>query len=132
MRDIGSRRPMVVTDKGLRATGVLDALLSAAPVLRAAPVFDDVPSNPTEAAATLALALYQAEGCDGLIALDGLERAMGLGATADVADAVHDLVGRLGLPQTLSGMGALSQVLPSIAAAAMLDHCHPTNARPAS
>jgi 4-hydroxybutyrate dehydrogenase len=61
-----------------------------------------------------------------------LRQAMGLAAAADVADAVHDLVARLKLPLTLSEMGAPSQVLPSIAAAAMLDHCHPTNARPAT
>ncbi len=341
LAEIGLQRPMVVTDRGLRAAGVLDALLAAAPVLRSAPVFDDVPSNPTEAAARRAVALYRAEGCDGLvalgggspmdlakavailathpeplsqyalilgglaritaavapviaipttagtgsevgrgavinledgrklalisphlipkravcdpeltyglsprltaatgmdalthcveivtsprdnptaeaIALDGLERAManieratadgsdksarremmiaalhggltfqkglggvhalshpmgaltdpplhhgmlnavllphllrfnvdhapgkyarlrramGLAADADVADAVHDLVVRLKLPTTLSDLGAPSQVLPSIAAAAMLDHCHPTNARPAT
>jgi 4-hydroxybutyrate dehydrogenase len=339
--EVGITRPMIVTDKGLRRAGTLDAVLAAAPVLRSVPVFDDVPSNPTEAAAKLALALYRSEGCDGIvalgggspmdlakavailathpepleqyafvlgglgritaavapviavpttagtgsevgraavinlengrklslisphlfpkravcdpeltyglpphltaatgmdalthcvevvtsprdnptaeaIALDGLERAMahieratanghdkvarremmvaalhggltfqkglggvhalshplgtlrdptlhhgmlnavllphllrfnvdhapgkyarlrramGLAAEADVADAVHDLVVRLKLPLTLSEMGAPSQVLPSIAAAAMLDHCHPTNARPAT
>jgi 4-hydroxybutyrate dehydrogenase len=341
MREIGITRPLIVTDSGLRAAGTLDALLAAAPVLRSMPVFDEVPSNPTEAAAKLALMLYRAERCDGLIALGGgspmdlakavailathpeplsqyalvlggleritsgvapviavpttagtgsevgrgavinlqdgrklglisphlipkravcdpeltyglpprltaatgmdalthcvevvtsprdnptaeaialdglaraarniervtadgsdriarremmiaalhggltfqkglggvhalshplgaltdpslhhgmlnavllphllrfnadhaagkyalLRRAMGLPGNADPADAIHDLVGRLKLPLTLSEMGAPSQVLPSIAAAAMLDHCHPTNARPAT
>ncbi|MGL4240142.1 MAG: iron-containing alcohol dehydrogenase, partial [Beijerinckiaceae bacterium] len=64
--------------------------------------------------------------------LPRLRRAMKLAEAADVADAVHDLVARLKLPLTLSEMGAPSQVLPSIAASAMLDHCHPTNARTAT
>jgi 4-hydroxybutyrate dehydrogenase len=58
-----------------------------------------------------------------------LRSVMGLAPGADLAEAVSDLVRRLGLPLTLSEMGAPSQVLLLIAAAAMLDHCHPTNVR---
>ena len=63
---------------------------------------------------------------------DGLRRAMGLAAGADVADAVARFSAGLGLPATLSQMGVPRQVLPAIADAALLDHTHATNARPAT
>lgn len=63
-----------------------------------------------------------------------LGEAMGLADTRPgaVADAVAALSAALGLPATLGAMGVQRAVLPSIAAAAMKDHCHPTNAREAS
>lgn len=63
---------------------------------------------------------------------DGLRRAMGLAAGADVADAVARFSAGLGLPASLSQMGVPRQVLPAIADAALLDHTHATNARPAT
>jgi alcohol dehydrogenase class IV len=63
---------------------------------------------------------------------DGLRRAMGLPAGADVADAVAAFSARLGLPARLSQMGVPRQVLPAIADAALLDHTHATNARVAT
>lgn len=60
-----------------------------------------------------------------------LGEAMGLADTrpAAVADAVAALSARLGLPATLAAMGVKREVLPAIAAAAMKDHCHPSNPR---
>ncbi|MBL8386715.1 MAG: iron-containing alcohol dehydrogenase [Hydrogenophaga sp.] len=66
----GIRRPLIVTDAGVRAVGLLDKALAALPGGQAA-VFDQTPSNPTEAAVRAAVAIYQAQGCDGLIALGG-------------------------------------------------------------
>jgi 4-hydroxybutyrate dehydrogenase len=66
----GMRRPLIVTDAGVKAAGLLAQALAALPSLPAA-VFDQTPSNPTEAAVRAAVAIYQAEGCDGLIALGG-------------------------------------------------------------
>lgn len=66
----GIRRPLVVTDAGVRAAGLLDkalAALSGAPVA----VFDQTPSNPTEAAVRAAVGIYRQQACDGLIALGG-------------------------------------------------------------
>ena len=66
----GIRRPLIVTDAGVKAAGLLDQALAALPGLPSA-VFDQTPSNPTEAAVRAAVAIYKAEGCDGLIALGG-------------------------------------------------------------
>ncbi|HMN92922.1 MAG TPA: iron-containing alcohol dehydrogenase [Hydrogenophaga sp.] len=66
----GIRRPLIVTDAGVKAAGLLDKTLAALPGWQPA-VFDQTPSNPTEAAVRAAVAIYQAQGCDGLIALGG-------------------------------------------------------------
>jgi hypothetical protein len=66
----GIRRPLIVTDAGVKAAGLLDQALAALPGWPTA-VFDQTPSNPTEAAVRAAVAIYQAEACDGLIALGG-------------------------------------------------------------
>jgi hypothetical protein len=67
---VGMQRPLVVTDAGVKAAGLLDRLLQQLPGVATA-VFDQTPSNPTEAAVRAAAALYSAHGCDGLIALGG-------------------------------------------------------------
>lgn len=71
---VGITRPLVVTDPGVKAAGVLQKALDALdPVSEGGDVavFDQTPSNPTEAAVRAAVALYQARGCDGLIAVGG-------------------------------------------------------------
>jgi alcohol dehydrogenase class IV len=67
---IGITRPLVVTDTGVRAAGILQKALDALGDLPVA-VFDQTPSNPTEAAVRAAAAQYRAQGCDGLIAVGG-------------------------------------------------------------
>lgn len=67
---VGIQRPLIVTDAGVRAAGVLQKALDALPGLPLA-VFDQTPSNPTEAAVRAAVELYKAQGCDGLIAVGG-------------------------------------------------------------
>lgn len=66
----GIRQPLVVTDAGVRAAGLLDKALAALPGMTVA-VFDQTPSNPTEAAVRAAVAAYKEQRCDGLIALGG-------------------------------------------------------------
>ncbi|MBP7453837.1 MAG: iron-containing alcohol dehydrogenase, partial [Ottowia sp.] len=66
----GITRPLIVTDAGVRAAGVLQPVLDALGDLPHA-VFDATPSNPTEAAVRAAAALYTQEKCDGLIAVGG-------------------------------------------------------------
>jgi alcohol dehydrogenase class IV len=67
---VGITRPLIVTDPGVKAAGILQKALDALPGMTVA-VFDQTPSNPTEAAVRAAAALYQASGCDGLIAVGG-------------------------------------------------------------
>jgi len=66
----GISRPLIVTDAGVRAAGLLQKALDALPGMNAA-VFDQTPSNPTEAAVRAAVEVYQTNRCDGLIALGG-------------------------------------------------------------
>ena len=76
----GMKKPLIVTDAGVRAAGVLDMALAALGSLPHA-VFDQTPSNPTEAGVRAACAVYKAEGCDGLVAVGG-------GSSIDLAKGV--------------------------------------------
>lgn len=77
---VGMKKPLVVTDAGVRAAGVLDIALAALGALPHA-VFDQTPSNPTEAAVRAAVEVYKSQGCDGLIAVGG-------GSAIDLAKGV--------------------------------------------
>src|SRR4051812_14622658 len=107
------RRPLIVTDKGVRAAGLLERLFAVMPSGMPQTVFDDVPSNPTEAAAHAALARYRDHACDGLVALGG-------GSPIDLAKAVALLATH---PEPLAqyaaiegGLGRITdRVAPSIA-----------------
>lgn len=76
---IGIKSPLIVTDKGIVAAGLLEDVTRA---LGGSPaVFDGTPPNPTETAAREALALFRERGCDGLVAVGG-------GSPIDLAKAV--------------------------------------------
>jgi len=68
---VGIARPMVVTDQGVKAAGVLQKALDALGTALPVTVFDQTPSNPTEAAVRAAVAMYKINHCDGLIAVGG-------------------------------------------------------------
>lgn len=81
---VGIRRPLIVTDAGVRAAGVLQKALDA---LKDWPVtvFDATPPNPTEASVRAALQAWRAGECDGLIAVGGgssIDLAKGLAIMA--------------------------------------------------
>ena len=67
---VGITRPLIVTDQGVKAAGVLQKALDALPGLPVS-VFDQTPSNPTEAAVRAAVQAYRDGKCDGLIAVGG-------------------------------------------------------------
>ena len=67
---VGITKPLIVTDAGVKAAGILQKALDALPGMQVT-VFDQTPSNPTEAAVRAAAGLYKASGCDGLIAVGG-------------------------------------------------------------
>ena len=67
---VGISRPLIVTDPGVKAAGLLARAEAALDGLPHA-VFDQTPSNPTEAAVLAAAALYNEQRCDGLIAVGG-------------------------------------------------------------
>ena len=81
---IGIQRPLVVTDAGVKAAGVLQKALDALTDLPVT-VFDQTPPNPTEAAVRAAHEVWKAHGCDGLIAVGGgssIDLAKGLAIMA--------------------------------------------------
>ena len=71
---VGISRPLIVTDPGVKAAGILqkalDALGSSSGGMTVA-VFDQTPSNPTETAVRAAVDVFKANNCDGLIAVGG-------------------------------------------------------------
>ena len=72
-------RPLIVTDKGIRAAGLL---YRVTPHLKeGVPVYDGTQSNPTEASVLDATQLYKAHQCDGVIGLGG-------GSSIDLAKGV--------------------------------------------
>jgi len=68
---VGIKKPLIVTDGGVRAAGVLQMLLDALPQDMRGAVYDGTPPNPNEKAVREAVALFQQRGCDGLIAVGG-------------------------------------------------------------
>ena len=68
---VGIAKPLIVTDAGVRAAGVLQLVQDALPASLRGPVYDGTPSNPTEAAVREAAAMFMQHGCDGLIAVGG-------------------------------------------------------------
>ncbi|MCB8888186.1 iron-containing alcohol dehydrogenase [Vreelandella malpeensis] len=81
LETLGITRPLFVTDKGLVATGLINEVIAAAHLDGRAHLFDDTPSNPTEAAVEQALAFSSAHQCDGIVAVGG-------GSSIDLAKAV--------------------------------------------
>ena len=67
---VGITRPLIVTDAGVKAAGIVDKALAALGNIKAS-VFDQTPSNPTEAAVRAGVAAYMAGNCDGLVAVGG-------------------------------------------------------------
>ena len=105
---IGIRRPLIVSDKGVVTTGIVDrvtATLGGMPCT----LFDDTPSNPTEAMARCAADLYRDSGCDGLIAVGG-------GSSIDLAKAAAILATHPGELKTYATIeGGSARITPAAA-----------------
>ncbi len=67
----GIARPLIITDKGLVAHGVVDTLRAALPGKPDIAVYDGIPPNPTVAGIEGALIAYRTQHCDGIVALGG-------------------------------------------------------------
>lgn len=82
-----SRRPMVITDKGVIAVGLLkhvEAAFAGTESVIAA-VFDDVPPDSSMQTVRHAAAMYRANNCDAIVAVGG-------GSVIDTSKAVNILV----------------------------------------
>jgi len=89
---IGIKRPLIVTDQGIKHAGILSQALLELKDLEVS-IFDQTPSNPTEAAAEEATKIYKQLQCDGLIAIGG-------GSSIDCAKAVAILATHQGSLKT--------------------------------
>ena len=82
LEETGVRKPLVVTDPGLRASTVLSSVVSVLKDARIPhEVFADVHGNPIEEDVLGSAELYRSAGCDGAIGLGG-------GSPLDVSKAV--------------------------------------------
>lgn len=96
------KRPLIATDKGLVASGLVDRVVSL--IGDSAVIFAETPTNPTEEAVIAAHALYVKSGCDGIVGLGG-------GSSLDLAKAVRLLTGHEGpLDQYTAVSGGVSRI----------------------
>ena len=77
----GIKRPMIVTDQGIRAAGLLESTVRHLKQADNIPVFDETPPNPNEKAVRKAVAIFIENECDGIIAVGG-------GSSIDLAKGV--------------------------------------------
>lgn len=104
---LASTRPMVITDKGVRAAGLLEPLIEVCEEsqLEIATIFDDVPPDSSTAVVAKIAALYRKKKCDSLIAVGG-------GSSIDTAKAVNILVSEGGDDiAKYAGAGVLKRAL---------------------
>ena len=113
----GIRRPLVVTDKGVMAAGVAQQAIDALK-LPGVPIFDDTPSNPTEAMVMAAAQRYREEGCDGLVAIGGgssIDLAKGVAIMATHAGTMTDYATIEGGSARITGKAAPLIAIPTTA-----------------
>src|SRR6266705_389567 len=83
---LGMRRPLLVTDAGVKAAGLLEVALESLRRSDVEPVvFDKVRANPGVSLVDEGAAEYRAQGCDGLVAIGGgssMDTAKGIGVVA--------------------------------------------------
>ena len=78
---LGIRRPLIVTDRGVKAAGIIDTVLDALGHAGPVALYDGTPPNPNEAAVREAVGAYMKGDCDGIVAVGG-------GSSIDLAKGV--------------------------------------------
>ncbi len=78
---LGIHRPLVVTDRGVKAAGIIDTVLDALGKPETVTLYDGTPPNPNEAAVREAVGAYAKGHCDGIVAVGG-------GSSIDLAKGV--------------------------------------------
>src|SRR5881396_1664799 len=83
---LGMRRPLLVTDAGVKAAGLLEVALESLRRSDVEPVvFDKVRANPGVQLVDEGATEYRSQGCDGLVAIGGgssMDTAKGIGVVA--------------------------------------------------
>lgn len=112
---LGVRRPMLVTDRGVLAAGLVERVLAAHGAGAAMTVFAGVTENPLFSDADSGAALYASQSCDGVVALGGgsvIDTAKFIALLAANPGSVADYAGK---PQVAHGPGAPLLVIPTTA-----------------
>jgi 4-hydroxybutyrate dehydrogenase len=107
---IGITRPLIVTDRGVRAAGIVDVALSKfTDSTVQLPIYDGTPPNPNENAVREAVAMFKECGCDGIIAIGG-------GSAIDLAKGVAVCVKHEGPLKSFAVIeGGLARITPATA-----------------
>lgn len=106
---IGIRRPMIVTDAGIKAAGILDRVLAQLNNAASVAVFDQTPPNPNEAAVRAAADIYREGAFDGVIAVGG-------GSSIDLAKGVAVLATHTGALKTFAAIeGGVARITSATA-----------------
>ncbi|MDB5525499.1 MAG: 4-hydroxybutyrate dehydrogenase [Rhizobium sp.] len=110
---LGISRPMIVTDAGVAAAGLLDRLVDALDRRLDPVIFSDTPANPTERACLETAEIYNGHGCDCLIGFGG-------GSSIDLAKAIAIVVSHEGPLSSYTavegGMARIRNTLPPVIA----------------
>ncbi len=105
---LGMRRPLLVTDAGVKAAGLLEVALESLRRSDVEPVvFDKVRANPGVQLVDEGAAEYRSQGCDGLVAIGG-------GSSMDTAKGIGVVAAHDGMPPGVTagtGMDALAHAV---------------------
>ena len=107
LRELRIMRPLLVSDHGIKASGLLARVQSLLP--EGSVIFLETPPNPTEQAVLAALEAYRSAGCDGVVALGG-------GSPIDLAKGVALLATHEGdLEQYAAIYGGIDRISSAVA-----------------
>jgi alcohol dehydrogenase class IV len=105
LRELGVERPLVVSDPGVAAAGIVDRVAAALRQAGLEPVvYAETESNPTTRNIAQAAALYRERGCDGLVGLGGgssMDCAKGAGLELTSGAPIGRFIGRDNVPNEL-------------------------------
>ena len=103
-------RPMIVTDRGLVASGLIDRIAQAmGDAWSAERIFKDTPSNPTEEALEAAVKAFRVGNCDGIVAVGG-------GSSIDLAKGIALMATHSGsLEQYAAILGGIPKITAAVA-----------------
>jgi len=105
---VSIQRPLIVTDAGVRAAGLVDRVVAQLAGLPVA-IFDGTPPNPNEDAVRKAVRLFNDSRCDGLIAVGG-------GSAIDLAKGVAVCARHAGELKSFALIeGGLARITPATA-----------------
>jgi alcohol dehydrogenase class IV len=106
---VGIRRPMIVTDAGVRAAGLIDRVLAHLSNPSQVAIFDQTPPNPNEAAVLAAANQYRDGAFDGIIAVGG-------GSSIDLAKGVAVCATHIGPLKTFAAIeGGVARITSATA-----------------